>query len=146
MPLALLAHSPADVVRQLLIDLALGTAAGTWPVYADGEPDSPDACITVYTTAGRDQGRVMVGNLLATYGIQVRVRAARYAEGWVKADSIRETLARSVYQETPRVDGTLYVVHAIVRIGQVLAIGRDVPKTGRELFTVNCEARLRPAA
>lgn len=134
-------HSPADVVRQLLVDLGLGTepsAAGAWPVYATGEPASPDAVITVYDTAGTNDGRSMVsGELFGHAGVQVRVRAATHAAGWTKADTVQEALAEDVYQRTVHVGAATYLVHSLNRIGDVLAIGKESPTSKRSVFTLN---------
>jgi len=75
-----LTHSPSDIVRQLLVNLALGVDPTTdetsdWPIYESREPDLPDDCITVYNTADKLQGRTMTdGETQGQEGIQVRIR------------------------------------------------------------------------
>jgi len=96
-----LSHAPSQIVRQLLIDLGLGADGGsTWPVYAEQEPDSPDACITVYETAGVGRGRFQQsGGVQVLYGIQVRVRAANAQKARTKADDVLYSLTQEVYQD-----------------------------------------------
>jgi Bacteriophage minor capsid protein len=141
-----LTHSPAQVVAQMLVDLGLGTAGGggsAWPVHHSSEPDTPDEVVTVYDTAGLDHGRSMIdGDLMGPSGFQVRVRSKNHATGWLKADAIQTTLA-SLYQRTVRVEATLYKVHAVVRIGDVLSLGKETPTSSRRLFTVNGSVYLK---
>jgi hypothetical protein len=49
-------HFPADIIRQLLIDLGVGldVTATDWPAFSQKEPDSPDNVITVFDTMGRE--------------------------------------------------------------------------------------------
>jgi hypothetical protein len=68
-------HFPADIIRQLLIDLGvgLGVTATDWPAFSQKEPDSPDNVITVFDTMGRDLGRTNPDMVRSErYGIQVR--------------------------------------------------------------------------
>lgn len=139
-----LADSPAEIIRQLLIDLNLATVSATWPVYATGEPASPDNCITVYDTVGFSDGRSMIdGELWTHYGFQVRVRSKDHNTGWLKADSIRTTLAQSVYERTVAIDDEHYFVHCIARIGQVLPLGKERGVSERSLFTLNATVPIR---
>lgn len=142
-----LTHSPAKILRQLLIDLSLGTlpsANGSWPVYATHEPNLPDNCITVYDTVGTDDGRSMItGELWGHDGFLVRVRAADHDTGWLKADAIQTGLAESVYDRTVHVSGSTYLVHAVTRIGDVLTLGTESPTSKRSLFTINATVSLK---
>lgn len=139
-----LAHSPAEVLRAVLVGIGQGTqpptppaAASAWPVYASSEPAAPDNVVTVYDTAGVDDGRSMIdGELFQHYGVQVRVRATTHAAGWAKADAIRRALALECKLRGATVAGSSYVLTAS-RIGQVLALGRETPESQRRLFTVN---------
>lgn len=136
-------HSPADVVRHVLIGLGLGTASGAWPVFVDSEPNAPDNCVTVYDTQGLDQGRDMnSGEMLGPVGFQVRIRAADHQTGWAKADAIAEMMAKSVYQRQVAISGRVYVVHAISRVGNVIRLGKE-QNGNRSLFTVNAVTNVR---
>src|SRR5688572_13398595 len=96
-----LLHSPGEVVAYLLVELGLGAtptnppaSPATWPVYAEGEPDTPDNCITVYTTAGRSDGRSMIdGELFEHYGVQIRIRGRTQTDGWQKASAVRKAIS-----------------------------------------------------
>lgn len=145
-----LIHSPADVVRRLLIDLGLGTNGGaSWPVFTDAEPNVPDNCITVRDTQGRDGGRDMVTAERAEHhGIQIRVRAGTQSAGYTKARAIAVALDSSVYQEMVVVAagaGGAYKVHAITRTTDVIALGKEVPTAKRSLFTINALISVRAA-
>jgi hypothetical protein len=130
-------HSPGDIVGRLLVQRGLGTDAGTWPVFVGSEPTDPDNCITLYDTQGSDHGRDMpTGKTRGHAGFQIRIRATTHAIGWTKAEAIQASL-EAVYQETVHVDAEEYLVHAVVRIGDVLSLGKDAPNSGRNAFTLN---------
>lgn len=138
----ILTHSPAEIVRQLLIDLSLGTniltSTSLWPVFATSEPDTPDNVITIYDTQGTDGGRSMIdGEFLTHYGFQVRIRSKNHIVGWIKTDMIRHYLAHSVYQKIVHVENNSYLIQAIEKIGNVLAIGKETSISKRNLFTLN---------
>lgn len=143
-------HTPADVVRQILIDLGLGTGLpatdsdplAAWPVYKGLEPSAPDDVVTVYNTAGRPDARDMFGKLYTSYGIQLRVRAADPDDGWLKADAIRTGLAE-IARRHVTVESTAYFIQCFNRIGDVLELGRDAPTTNRQLYTINPTVRIR---
>ncbi len=129
-------HSPAEIVRQLLIDEGVGSDGGTWPVYSTNEPATPDNCITVYDTAGTSSGRAMIdGELLGYFGFQVRIRAKTHTIGWLKAYAVQFALV-GVYQKTVHIGSDTYFVHCIARIKDIMVLGKE-PTGKRSLFTVN---------
>jgi hypothetical protein len=142
---AALAHSPADIVRRLLIRLGVGTDpddAQPWPVYASGEPSSPDSAITVYDTIGRQNGRIQTSGMQHEYhGVQVRVRAAAHTAGFAKARSIAVALDEDVYLTNVYIGAASYLVHSMMRTGDVIALGKSDSK--RSIFTINALASLR---
>jgi hypothetical protein len=142
-----LEHSPADIIRQLLLDLSIGVSNqnSQWSVFISGEPDLPDEVITVYDTLGIELGRSMVtGDVYQTPGIQIRVRSRDHKTGWLKCDSIRHRLSKEVNWATVTIGGKQYRVHAAVRMGGVLSIGTDSPNTKRRVFTLNFQVSIRP--
>lgn len=138
-----LPHSPADVLRTLLVQLGLGGDPAAlplppWPVYVASEPGEPDQVLTCYDTAGRDLGRVMAtGERVEMHGTQIRVRAGTHAEGWAKAHAVARALDEGVYDEPVTVGGVAYLVHSVSRTGTVFSAGRDAPASARRIFTVN---------
>lgn len=139
-----LPHSPADVLRTLLIQLGLGGDPAAlplppWPVYVASEPGEPDQVLTCYDTAGRDLGRLMpTGERVEMHGVQVRVRAGTHAAGWQKAQALAVALDEDVYRQTVTLAGTTYLVQEVQRAGTVLSLGRDAPASARRIFTLNC--------
>lgn len=91
-----LRHSPAHIVRNLLISLGGGTppsAGNAWPMFINNEPALPDECITVYDTNLVHQSRDMRGGEVSeVYGIQVRLRASESALGFNKISSLMQML------------------------------------------------------
>ena len=135
-----LTHSVADIVRNLIIDLSLGTlpsSSAAWPVFAEREPDKPDNCITVYGSQGRDQGRMMIdGEREIQHGVQISVRSQNTTTGHQKALTIATTLDDSVKQTSVTFSAKTYLVHSVNRTSDVLYAGKD-PDTKRNLFTIN---------
>lgn len=144
-----LSHSPADVIRRLLIALGAGSdpdaaVLGVWPVYVDLEPPAPDNVLTVYDTTPRVHGRTHpVGTTQLHYGVQVRIRATTTAVGWTKGNAITEVFD-GMYQDPITVGGTLYHVHAVHHSG-IIRVGKDSPTTKRSLFTINALTVLKQA-
>ena len=138
-----LPDSPARVVRDLLIQLGLGTAASTWPVYVSSEPSSPDNCITVYDTSGLDHGREHIGGERQEHnGFQIRIRSATPDVGWTRTSLIATTLDTSTNLTTVVIGTHTYLVQSITRKNGPLAIGKEAI-TNRNLFTINAVISVR---
>lgn len=142
-----LTHSPADIVRRLLIALGVGVdpPSSPWPIYASGEPSLPDNVITVFGTTGRQHGRTATdGEMQEHHGIQVRIRAATYPVGYTKARTIATALD-TMYQDVITVPSTTnsYLIHAILRTSDVIELGKETPSSKREIFTVNALVSVR---
>jgi hypothetical protein len=143
----LLAHSPADVIGQLLVALGLGTdptAGGAWPVYVSDEPDSPDSCLTVFDTSARDRGRLMAtGQRVEMHGFQVRVRSTTHPVGYTKARAVAVALDEDVYQTAVTLGGHVYMVHSVSRSSDVIPLGKELPRSERSIFTINATGTIR---
>lgn len=135
-------HSPADIMAKLFIDLGYGTlpVAGSnvvWPIFSIREPDRPDDCITIFNTAGVQDGRSMIdGELQEHLAFQVRVRSKDSAEGWTKAKALQTAMAMSMTQRIVSIAASHYTVHCCSNIGQVAHIGTE-PNSKRAVHTVN---------
>lgn len=148
-----LKHGAAEIIRQMLIDMAEVNTPTTaapypaWPAYAYSQPARPDAAVTIFDFDGTVHGRFMVdGDYGRHRGIQVMVRSPANDDrgGQAKADALATALARDVHNRHVTVEGVTYVVAAVSRIGQVIVVGQE-PSTGRHLFSVNAEAAMRAA-
>lgn len=133
-----MAVNPADVVRQVLIDLGLGTEPGTapWPVYAKKEPSMPDDTVTVYNGPGTDDGRVMHGEGQGLFTFIIRIRASDGDEGWSKAADILAAMETQVYRMNVEVDGQCMCVHSFSNISNVVDIGYESPTSERRIHTL----------
>lgn len=141
-----LAHSPAEIIGQLLIDLAIGTdsQSADWSVFIGSEPDEPDESITVYDTANILQGTAMpTGETQEQHGIQIRVRAGTRPTGWALANSIVTKLDTQVNQDIVTIGATSYNVHSVDRTSGPFPIGKESPLSKREIFTINATASIR---
>lgn len=140
-----LTHPPSQIIRQLLIDLGIaGEPTAEWPAFHGREPAAPDDCITIYTTQGTVQSRIMVdGKIVEKRGLQVRVRAGTESAGWLRADLIRTTLTQNVYKKVVHVGSSNYLVHSADRFGEIMNIGTESPKNIRIIHTMNFVAAIR---
>lgn len=153
-----LAHSPADIVAQWLVNKGLATApelwaSGTgsdWPAFASAEPRKPDSVITVYDTMGTDAGRVMTsGEDQSEYGIQVRFRSITHPSGWQKANYVRAYLCEAQFAsggDTVVLEGSTYAVKNFANISHVTILGKEVPDEKTNVFTLNAVVNLDQTA
>jgi hypothetical protein len=148
-----LTYSPADILRQLMVDLSLGTTPSdddSWPIYCSVQPDTPDNLITTYDTTGVHQGRVMTdGEVQERHGVQILIRSSRFTTGWTKSRAISVALD-AAYDASVVMGVESYTVHAISRSSGPIALGKEVPVDGgntpsskREVFSLNCTVSVR---
>ena len=146
-----LTHSPARVLRQLLIDQGLGVAYSSattaWAIRVnEGLKDVPDNAIFLQDTVGNKFAKRMDdGEVQENPGVQVIVRAGgATAEqtGNDKARTIMTTLDPLKLQ-TVTIDSSTYTVHNISRSGGVNALGTEEGKSMRYLFSLNLTVALR---
>lgn len=143
-------HSPGNITRYAIIALGQGTLPvlppGTnlaWPVYCPTEPDRPDNCITVRTTAGRGSGRTSPdGESIGHYGVQIRVRSAEEDAGYLKTENIRLALETVHLNLTVTIGAVSYKLWCFANIGDVLPLGK-APESKRFLHTVNALLSVR---
>lgn len=139
-------HSPADIMRYLLIDLELGTLptdSEDWPISVTQEVEDPDNAITLFDTSGTRQGRVFGGEIQEHEGFQVRIRATSHPIGQTKANAIKEALDKSILNVQVAIEGTTYIVHSVSRRSGIFYLGQDVTSSKRVIFTINAVVALR---
>jgi hypothetical protein len=137
--------SPADIIRQLLLDLGLVAATGDWTTYVSFLPESPDNAVCVYDTAGKLDGRVMSTGEQQTHpGIQIRVRGLSYPAVWAKSNAIAtglDSLGRVLIAMSSSEAHTLLNVS---RTGDIIPVGME-EEGGRRRhhFTINAVVTLQ---
>lgn len=136
-----LEHTPAEIIRRLLLTLGHGTdpdtGSGEWLLFHNQMPEAQDKEICVYNTQPIDQGKTMQGDKHLRRGISISVRARGSNESITKAELIAvslDTISRSYVT----IGATTYLVHAIQHNG-VISAGRGQQDT-RYLSTINCTA------
>lgn len=131
--------SYADIVRQLLLDLALvedGTT-GDWPCFVGYLPDLPEKAVVCYDTAGTFDGRIMSsGEKVEHPGIQILVRTQTYVDAFNKVKEIAEALDGQRLTEVV-FETTTYVIQNISRTGAVLPLGQMEDDRRRFHFSIN---------
>lgn len=140
-----LAHSPAEIIVDLLIGQSLGTQPsdkGSWPIFQAIAPDNPDSIVTVTDTASIKQGRYQYnGETQEHFGVQIAVRSANYLTGWAKANAIK--VAIDGITNTGVVIGSDgYIVYALSHNG-IISLGKNVTLSKRNLFTINPVCAIR---
>jgi len=135
-----LTHSPADIIRKVLVTEALGTlpsASGAYPIYVGLETNTPDAQIKCEDTSPVQQGRTMVdGRTAQAYGVQVQVRDRNHKTGYTKIHAIAVSLDEDVSYYVLTIDSTTYTVYSTSRTSGPLTLGKK-PGTKLNLFTHN---------
>lgn len=142
----ILVHSPADVLRYLMVDLGLGALlnSGTWPISVDQLPDKPDSSIVVRDTVGRLGGKDNpTGQLQRHPGIQIIVRAAKFPTVWTKAEGILQSLTESVNAKQVSIDDSAYLVQSITITSGPIGLGKESPRSNRNLLSINAVISLR---
>jgi len=139
-------HSPADVIRWLLVSLSLGTDPENglaWPIHVSSEPDAPDDLIVVYDTAGITNGRIQrSGETVEHKGVMVQVRGTDHPTAWAKAEAVNTALDESVRNSEVTIGSEVYVVYSVTRHSGPISLGRE-PSTNRFLFSINAVVALR---
>lgn len=133
----ILNHTPAQVVRQAIIDLVLGTEPSdglAWPVHDSALGDEPDDALCVFDTEGRQHGRYQTsGTTPEHYGFSLMSRSLNIVDGYVKLKRIMEAFDTQINRTevTLAADAsagiyeTLYRINSISRTGAVRRAGRD---------------------
>ena len=147
-----LSESPADVIRQLLVDLATGagtpygtlpTDAGTWPIHVASRPENPDSLIVVLDTAGRSDGRLQIsGEKQEHYGVQILVRDPIFPTGWTKSNEIAIALDEEVAYDNVAIGSNRYLVYSITRESGPFHLGNE-EGTKRQMFSLNLTTALK---
>lgn len=148
-----LGHSPAQIIRQLMIDLDQGSEPNTdqeWPIYGEEMPDTPSDAILVSDTEGRVFGRYQVtGETVEKYGIQFRIRSEGLY-GYLRAAEISSAVDVYVRRNEVHLDeeGDIpagdYIVNAIHKVGPVIRIGKEPDGGGRWQWSLNCIVSIEP--
>ena len=139
-------HSPARIIRKLLLDQGLASSSGDWQCFYAREPNTPDNCLSVFGTAGTGGGSLMVtGELTGHDGFQIRIRAKDHDTGRRKADAIQTELAEVVYQQTVTIiDESITYTYTVWSVlpGDVLDLGTEDAPSARSVFTINCTSAI----
>lgn len=139
----ILYHSPADILRELLISLGIGVdpddgTDANWPIFATQEPNLPDNVITVYNSDGISHGREQIGGEQQYHhGIQVRIRATTTEVGNVKAYAVKQCFDETIYQNAVTLGEYSYLVHALSKTSNVIELGPEAPVSERVILVIN---------
>ncbi|MHA1809369.1 MAG: minor capsid protein [Candidatus Heimdallarchaeaceae archaeon] len=126
-------NPPSQDFKDILVDASIGTF-GT-DIFIGKEPDSPNACVTLYDTGGFPP---QVNNKLDYPTVQVRIRGEvrGYQNAYAKAENIKDALHA---QGNITQGSTKYSIWCM---SDILFIGYD--DKDRPLFTVNFRTMRAP--
>jgi len=126
----------SDIIRQLLIDLALVTTENSYVAFF---PEEPDIALCVYDTDPRKDGRLMrSGEQIEHPGIQITIRGKAYVETWQFARDVALQLDSVRRVSVALTSEGAYLVHNVSRSSGVLSLGMEtVGSKRRHFFTIN---------
>lgn len=140
-----LQHSPAEIYRQMLVDLNLVSPAlnQDWACFLNGQPDLPHNIFVVSDTAPVLNGRIQYsGRTIMRHGLSVVVRGTDPKDAWTRLHAIQrkgidEVHRRSVIMPPSPSGNIVYRIHAVDLLNGILSLGKE-PSTGdRFLFSLN---------
>lgn len=141
-----LSHTPAEILRQCLIDLGVATDQEDeqpWPAFYALLPGRPDEVITVQNTQGTLDGRLMdEGEYVEHPGFQARLRSRYQRTGWLKAQEVWNTLSairrQPVTLPHPETEVDVdYTIQSVTLTAPIAVLGQDPDNERRENFTIN---------
>lgn len=139
--------SPAQVIRKMLLDLAVVSAhtASEWATFVSFLPEKPDKAICVYDSQGSQDGRIQkTGERVDHPGIQVMVRGTDYEETYEKANTVATTLDAQKNVSVAFPDPETYTVHNVSRSSTVLSLGMEEYGSKRLFyFSINAVVTLK---
>ena len=125
----LLAHTPAEILAQLVIDrgkVHAYDANDSWPVYIHALPDGnsvSNTIVAVYNTAGVIHGKDSDGTQYQHHGVQMRLRGFDQKTAYLKLQGVVEDLLRQHNVKVePDIDGEIYTVHSITQASDIVPI------------------------
>ncbi len=136
--------TPAHILAEYIIEQAIGSMTDpddglTWPLYISRMSDGITVKTEVgalYDTSGLKDGRLMEGQVIQHYGLQLKIRSSSHSTGWNKADVIANALDE-VLNAVITVSGEDYIIQQVSRTGPVISLGAEPGTKERRLFVVN---------
>ena len=135
--------SPAFILASYIIEQTIGSMtdpadSSDWPLYVSFMPDSSGVKTdagALYDTSGIKDGRLMEGQVIQHYGIQLSIRSNTHVAGWAKAEAIASALD-AVLNDSVIIDSVEYQIINITR-SLVISLGAEPGTKERRMFTVN---------
>lgn len=113
-----------------------------WPLFISYFPDIKTEAGAAYDTTGVKDGRLMAGNVIQDYGIQIKISTAVHNQGWTKIEALTLDLD-TVLDGEITIDGEDYIIHNITRSGPPIYIGVEQGTKKRKFFTVNFQVSIK---
>ena len=135
-------HTPAYIIAQYLIGEGFLTTpgeSGDWEVYTGNLPDGDDVennIVACMDTESVKDGRVMAGENIFHYGVQLLLRSTAYNTGYAKMDDLVDAL-EAVDRDTVTISTSDYRLDNITLTTSIVVIGQEEGSKRRELFSLN---------
>lgn len=155
-----MAHSPADVIRYMLIEKGHGVLPSTnvdnnpWPIYVDQQPayglNVPEEIVVIYNTQGQQFGRLHNSGRIPTHpGFQLLVRSKGSQSGYNKSVELETALNEDVFRESVLIapfDSPVseYLVQSCQQRTSILPIGEDRDNQNLYLHSLNYTTVISP--
>ena len=132
--------SPASILAAYIISketMSNPADNSDWPLYVSYLPDGVnDNAGAIYNTQGIKDGRLMEGQVIEHYGLQIKIRSDIHNTAWDKIEDISNDLDL-INREEITVDFIDYLIHSVDRIGSIITLGTEPGTKKRQLFTLN---------
>ena len=134
--------TPAFILGEFIIDQAIGSMTDpddglNLPLYISYTPDDSDNSVktdlgVLYDTTPVKDGRLMIGPVIAHYGIQLKIRSQKHTVGYAKAEEIAAALD-AITNGTITINTEDYIIQNISRTGPPIPLGPEKGTTNRRL-------------
>ena len=137
--------TPANILAQYIVQITelmvAPSAEAVWPLYVHRLPDGnavPSNAGAVIDTTPVKDGRIMGGNTVQHYGVQLLFRSkdVEYNEGWVLANKVVVALDGIDNAIITR-NGTDYDIISVSRTAALTFIGVEPGTKKRNMFSAN---------
>lgn len=138
-------HTPAQILQEFFLsqDVPLfgrPTDRMPWPLYVSFMPEDDIHVCTeagaIYDTTPSKDGRLMTGEVVFHYGIQIKIRSLDYITGWKLGMEVQD-LVETIHNAEVALEEKTYTVNNVSIASPLTFLGRGDLDRGRVFFSVN---------
>lgn len=133
-------NSPADILKKyFILNGDVGFIGASWPAYTATLPDTtdiPDNIVSFFDSSPENKGRSVAAGTLYRWGVQIRVRAFSYCEGYEKCLSLNTKLD-SIHREHITFEGVSYLIQNVTATTGIIPLGLEEGQKKRYHWSLN---------